>query len=133
MDARDFLAIAERYRGSHIEAECRTSVGRSYYALFNVLLGVLSGKGVIFRGIPEDHYTLISCLTKAGNRAAGLAGSALKDLRVERNRADYDMKAAMNAKTSEFVYQKATKAMEEFQSIAPSDLQSIVEKIQAMP
>lgn len=70
MDARDFLAIAERYRSCHIEAERRTSVGRSYYTLFHVLLGVLSGKGVTFRGIPEDHYTLISYLTKAGNRAA---------------------------------------------------------------
>jgi hypothetical protein len=90
MDARDFFTIAERYKSSHVEAERRTSVGRSYYALFNVLLGTLSGKGVIFRGTPDDHYTLISYLTKAGNRASGIAGSALKDLRLERNRADYE-------------------------------------------
>jgi hypothetical protein len=124
MDARAFFfAITERYKNSQVEAERRTSVGRSYYALFNVLLGTLSGKGVTFRGTPDDHYTLISYLTKAGNRASGIAGSALKDLRLERNRADYDMNAAMHSRTSEFVYQKATRAMYEFQSIAPADLE----------
>jgi hypothetical protein len=133
MDAIDFFAIAERYQSSRIEAECRTSIGRSYYALFNTLVGVLSAKGVIFRGTPEDHYKLISYLTKDCKRAAAFAGSALKDLRLERNRADYDMTAAMRSKTSEFVYQKAIKAMNEFQSIAPPDLELIVERIQAMP
>jgi hypothetical protein len=108
-------------------------VGRSYYALFNVLLGVLSGKGVIFRGTPDDHYTLISYLTRAGNKASALTGSSLKDLRPERNNADYDMRVMINAKTSEFVYQKARRAMQQFESISPADLDLIVERVKAIP
>jgi len=49
MDAREFLPIAERMSTSANEAERRTSIGRSYYGLFHVLLGALSDRGVIFR------------------------------------------------------------------------------------
>ena len=48
MNGRSFLRVADQFRASADEAEVRTSISRSYYALFNVLLGALSAKGVIF-------------------------------------------------------------------------------------
>ena len=132
MDGRRFFEVADRLRASASEAERRTSISRSYYALFNVVLGVLSAQGVIFRETPDDHYTLISYLNKAHNRTAGLVGSALKDLRLEPNRADYDMKATVDARTSEFLYLKATRAIAQFDAIPPPDLQEIVVRIQQL-
>jgi hypothetical protein len=132
MDARDFFVIAERFKASESEAERRTSIGRSYYALFNVLLGKLSDKGVMFAEGPDDHYKLISYLVKAGNKTAGLVGAALKDLRLDRNQADYEMKIVIDARKSDLLYQKATKAMAQFDSIPALELQKIVEQIQAL-
>jgi len=104
MNARDFFPVADRLRNSPSEAECRTSIGRSYYGLFNVLHGALASRGVIFREAPEDHFTLISYLSKARHRTAAAVGSALRDLRQERNRADYSLSVAIDAKTSDFVF-----------------------------
>ncbi|MDP2998942.1 MAG: hypothetical protein Q8N47_15750 [Bryobacterales bacterium] len=133
MDARDFLVIADHFRASASEAERRTSVGRSYYALFNVVLGALSAKGVIFRQTPDDHHTLVSYLTKVKHRQAGSIAEALKGLRLDRNLADYDMRTAVSMKTSEFLYQKAKGAIEQFDSIPVTELNEIVRKIQAIP
>jgi hypothetical protein len=133
MDARDFFPIAEAFRTSTSEAERRTSVGRSYYALFNVLLGALSAKGVIFKGVPEDHYKLVSYLAKSGHTRAASVGSVLKDLRLDRNRADYDLTVTIAANTSAFRYQKAIRALEQFDSIPTAEWTIIVKAIQALP
>jgi hypothetical protein len=133
MDAREFLPIAERMSTSANEAERRTSIGRSYYGLFHVLLGALSDRGVIFRETPEVHRNLIAYLTKGRNKVAASVGAVLKDLRQERNRADYRLKEICNAKSSEFVYQKAMKALRQFESISESELVSLVKTIQALP
>jgi hypothetical protein len=133
MDPREFLPIAERYMVSNSQAERRTSVGRSYYALFHVLLGALSARGVIFRQVPEDHYTLISYLARSGNKTAASVSSVLRDLRQERNRADYSLSDPFDLRISEFVYKKAIKALESFDSIPMAELATIVNKIQAMP
>ena len=133
MDAREFLPIAERYRNSTVEAERRTSAGRSYYALFNAILATLSGKGVIFRGGPEVHHRLISYMVKAGFKSAASVGSALRDLRKERNDADYDLDAAFSSLRSEFVYAKARNALMQFDAIPSAELADIVKNIQALP
>ena len=131
MDAREFFPIAERLMNSANEAERRTSAGRSYYGLFHVLLAALSARGVIFRQTPDDHQTLISYLTKAGNKEAALVGSALKDLRQDRNRADYQLADVFSARTSEFAYQKAKRALGQFESVPPDEVATIIRNIQA--
>jgi hypothetical protein len=133
MDPLDFLVIADRYKRSDKEAERRTSIGRSYYGLYNFLVGVLSSKGVIFRETPEDHQMLISYLIKAGHARAAQAGQAVKDMRKYRNDADYRMSPAINASMSEFVYKKAVAAIDGFKVISGTELDVIIERIQAMP
>lgn len=133
MDARDFFPIAERMCRSADEAERRTSIGRSYYGLFLVLLGTLSERGIVFRETPEDHQMLISYLLKGRNRTAASVGAALKDLRQERNHADYNLKEICTAKSSEFVYLKAAKALGNFESISDPEMVNLVRTIQALP
>jgi len=133
MDGRSFINIARQFCTSQDEAERRTSIGRSYYALYNLLITTLSERGVIFKETPDDHYKLIGYLTKCGNRTAGLVGITLKDLRLERNRSDYEMKITVGLDMSDLVYKKATRAITEFDSISAPELQQIVDKIQALP
>ena len=83
--------------------------------------------------MPNTSQNRADYLTRAGNKASALTGSSLKDLRPERNNADYDMRVMINAKTSEFVYQKARRAMQQFESISPADLDLIVERVKAIP
>ena len=133
MDARNFLGVAAQFKNSGNEAERRTSIGRSYYALFNVVIGTLTARGVVFRRTPDDHRTLVSYLTKARHRTASSVGSALLSLRSERNRADYEMASMIGAKTTEFVFQKATDASAQFDSISPAEMAEIVMQIQSIP
>jgi hypothetical protein len=133
MDARDFLAIAERLRNSGDEAERRTSVGRSYYTLFNVLIGALGAKGVIFRETADDHQRLVSYLSKGRSKTAAAVGATLRDLRLERNRADYDLRVHFAPKNSDFVYQKTVAALRQFDSIPEAEMDLFVQTIQALP
>ncbi|MCX6621375.1 MAG: hypothetical protein NTY38_09895 [Acidobacteria bacterium] len=133
MDARDFLIVAGQFSASPREAERRTSIGRSYYALFNLILGALAAKGVPFHESADDHRDLIAYLAKVRHGAAGRIGQVLSDLRTQRNIADYRMKAAVPEKTSGLVFEKAKRAIAEFDAIAPADLDEIARKIQAIP
>jgi uncharacterized protein (UPF0332 family) len=133
MDPRDFLAVAAQFKNSSDEAERPTSIVRSYYALFNAVIGALTARGVIFRQTPDDHRTLISYLTKVRHRTAGSVGSALNSLRSDRNRADYELASVISVKTTEFVFQKASDALAQFDSISAPEMGDIVSQIQAIP
>ena len=133
MDARKFFPVADRLRNSDDEADRRTSIGRSYYGLFHVLLSALSEGGVIFRKTPEDHQTLISYLTKSGHVAARSVGNTLKDLRDYRNRADYKLKKFIDKKTTDFVYEKAIRALSQFETIPAPELAALIRTIQNLP
>ena len=133
MDARKFLPIAERYRRSSDEAERRTSAGRSYYAVFNVTLAALSEKGVNFGGTAEDHQKLIAYMKKARSRAAASIADVLKDLRKERNDADYGLNSTFNESRSMYAYLKASDAVSQFDAIPADVMAMIVRNIQALP
>lgn len=133
MNARDFLAVAAQLKNSENGAERRTSIGRSYYALFNVVIRLLTARGVIFRQTPDDRHKLVSYLTKSKHRAAGSVGLALLSLRTDRNRADYEMAATISVRTAEFVFQRATGALAQFDSICAAEMSEIMRRIQAIP
>lgn len=133
MDARDFFRIADSMRTSAVEAERRTSIGRAYYGLYHVVLSALSDRGVIFRETPEDHHMLISYLQKGGNRTAVQVGNILKDIRQQRNDADYRLRMECNTKTAQFVYMKAEQALNQFDALSHDELSALVENIQRLP
>ena len=133
MDAREFLPIAKRYKSSTVEAERRTSAGRSYYALFNAILTTLSRKGVIFRGAPDEHHKLIAYLSNARSKTASSVSEILKRLRRERNVADYHLMVIFKASRSEFMYEMAIDAPSQFDAIPAAEMAVIVRNIQALP
>ena len=130
MDPLDFLGVAERLCLSASEAERRTSIGRSYYALYNLLLASLSSQGVHFENAPGDHARLVYYLLSCADREAALIGAAVRDLRGKRNNADYKMGITVEINDSEFAHKKAARAIDRFRQL--TDLANIVQLIKTL-
>jgi hypothetical protein len=132
MDPAAFLDIAQQWQASDSEAERRTSIGRSYYTLFNILRQSLSSRGVPFHSSGADHGHLVDYLTRCRHREAARIGGILKDLRIQRNQADYDMNITINTSQSQLAYRRAQDAIDRFNALSQTDLQTIITRIQAL-
>ncbi|MFQ5853696.1 MAG: hypothetical protein ACE5JU_24320 [Candidatus Binatia bacterium] len=116
----EFLDIAHQFQASSSEAERRTSIGRSYYALYNVLIGLLSSQGVPFENGGGDHWRLVNYLTKCNDRIAFRIGGALRDLRSVRTDADYHLNMPIEIAQSELAYKRARRAINRFDALQQS-------------
>jgi hypothetical protein len=110
VDPVDFLVVAGRLRASEVEAERRTSVGRSYYGLYN-LLSECFRVGANLQGNGADHGRLIRYLSQSSDGALQKAGERLKNLKSLRQDADYRMNLVMGAGESELAYRLAREAL----------------------
>lgn len=133
MNPADFLRVADQFQASASEAERRTSIGRSYYAVYNVLFRFLSAQGVPFENGGGDHWRLVYYLTNCHHRQAGRIGAALRDLRNLRTDADYRMNLVIDVHQSQLAYQQARSAVNRFNQLPPPDLGNIVQRIKALP
>ena len=133
MDPAAFLDIAQEWQASDSEAERRTSIGRSYYTLFNILRQSLSARGVHFSSGSDVHRQLVDYLTRCRHREAARIGGMLRDLRIQRNQADYDMNITINTSQSQLAYRRAQNAVDRFKALSQTDLQTIITRIQALP
>ena len=134
MDCADFLTVALNLYPSTSEAERRTAVGRSYYALYNLLHEELLKLGVPLQRKPEDHGDLVYYLTRCPPLGpAATIGQALNDLRRDRNTADYEMNAQISKSKSEFVYKKALECFQGFKSLNDKELTRLRLSFRAVP
>ncbi len=131
MDPVEFISVASYLQNSSYEAERRTAVSRSYYALYNVLLDYLYSKGIPFKKDGGDHWRLMRCLTMCANPNAYSLGADLRDLRQARNDADYEMNISIGVSTSQFEFLRARNAIICFNRLGISDLQAIVQSIKS--
>lgn len=129
----DFLTIANRFQSSGSEAERRTAVGRSYYAVYNLLIGALSKEGVHFEENADDHRMLVYYLIGSKVREAERAGEALKYLRNSRNDADYDMEKDINVQQSKFTFERANSTVTQFQALDSTRIKKLAEAIRHLP
>ena len=92
MDPWHFLIVAEQLSDSKLEAARRSSISRSYYAIYNEIVTFLGERGVT---LPQRdaHEKLCRCLTGTGHQALALIAEQLRWLRLDRTAADYDMAA----------------------------------------
>jgi hypothetical protein len=93
MDPHDFLSLAaELVAGTAVDAaKCRTAIGRSYYAVFNVAGDHLRGLGFVIGKGAAAHGEVQKCLSNCGEPALAAVASKLNDLHTSRNRADYQL------------------------------------------
>ncbi len=113
MDPLDFLKVASSLCDSDDESERRTSIGRSYFALFNYLR--LSLEPV--RNVPtsdEAHRAVAYYLGNANNRDLASVEQSLRDLRVSRNAADYKLDKNVDHAASRTALTRAQRAVEKF-------------------
>jgi len=91
MNERYFLTLANNLLTEPTEAGWRSAVSRAYYAAFHVARLLLRDLGFRTPRADQAHAYLWLRLSNCGDPAIQVAGHRLRDLRSERNRADYDL------------------------------------------
>jgi hypothetical protein len=91
MNGRDFLRAARRYAAGTDEADRRSATSRAYYAAFHVARELLSGLRFRVPRADRAHNYLYVRLNNCGDPAVIGAAGTLRDLRITRNAADYDL------------------------------------------
>lgn len=125
MDALDFLDVANRLRDSEQESDRRTSVGRSYFALYNHVRTKLSN----FLQIPdrEDaHRAVAYYLTGTNHPNIRQVGQSLRDLRRSRNTADYNLETAVEIDQSRTAARRARRAVDRIDGVNDQTLRNAV-------
>ena len=123
MDPLEFLGVARTLSGTDQESNHRTSLGRSYFAVFNHLRLRLDPLKPLPK-TPEDHSLVVRYLTNAPNPELNSVGQTLSDLRKGRNEADYDMDVVVGQDQSRLALAKADKAIEKSQRVTEDSLKA---------
>lgn len=126
MDPLDFLRPARNLSESGQEAEWRTSIGRSYYAVFNHVCVKVEPMQPFPSMDPENHRRAIHYLTKANNQQLQTVGQTLKDLRKARNSADYDMDATVSQADGQLALVKANRALQKLEAVNTAAFQAAI-------
>ena len=91
MNPRDLLDVANDLVTGLREADWRSAVSRAYYAAFHVARLLLRQCGFVVPRTDQAHSYIWLRLSNCGHPDIVKAGSDLRDLRSERNAADYDL------------------------------------------
>ena len=130
MDPLDFLNVAANLCETGEEAERRTSVGRSYFALFNHLRIKLDAITQI-PATAEAHQAVVHYLTQANNRDLSSVGQSLRDLRSSRNVADYQLKDSVAQADSRVALVRARNAVDKLRTVGDNALRNAVQAVPA--
>jgi uncharacterized protein (UPF0332 family) len=91
MTGRDFVACAERFAQSSVEADLRSAVSRAYYGAFHEARALLRDSGVLLPKTEQVHTKVVYCLQDCGETNAAEAGQQLEVLKTQRKIADYEL------------------------------------------
>jgi uncharacterized protein (UPF0332 family) len=91
MDPLKFLDLASDWATGSREGEWRSSVSRSYYAVFHVARNLLRQVGFQVPRGDQCHSYVYARLNNTADQTIERAASQLHDLRRARNQADYDL------------------------------------------
>lgn len=92
MTGADFMALAGRLVAGPSEAEWRTATSRAYYAAFHAARDLLGGLGFRVPQSDQAHNYVYVRLNNSANVALAKAADGLRELRSQRNVADYDFR-----------------------------------------
>jgi len=91
MDPRDFLHLAKKLCSGNTEAERRTAVSRSYYAVYNLMAKFFRDKDIPVPLAAEGHEKVSQYVNNSGIPEAAKLSGAIGNLRGARNDADYEL------------------------------------------
>ncbi len=93
MEAKAFLALANKLTQMRDEAALRSSVSRAYYAAYNSGIALVRQLGFPFEKGAPAHDKLYQYLNNIPISEVVDLANSLKALRKHRNEADYDMES----------------------------------------
>lgn len=117
MEPRAFLDLAADLKDGRNEASWRTSVSRSYYALFNQIARFINNNIAALSNSADDHKKVYFYLNSCGVETVQTIAKCLNSLRVDRNDADYRLdldRFDENCANTAFI--QARIAMQEFEN-----------------
>jgi uncharacterized protein (UPF0332 family) len=128
MDALDFLHTAELLKKETHEWHLRTSIGRSYYAIFLYFREWLKAKGLEKKIKPKQdaHAFVINCLSYSTVLEGQKASRYLKDLQQNREDCDYRLDMTFSPDDAENALTRARKAIAEYSSITSENAKHLV-------
>lgn len=128
MDAKDFLKVAKQLLRYNNEAKWRTSIGRSYYGIFNYLKQECETLNIHIYDNSRGHDQLKTYLQNCEIDEGVEIGSKIGDLYTQRIIADYKLKEEVGESTAKTVFEKAQDITKRFPSIDKSSFKAGVEK-----
>lgn len=129
MNGRDFLATARHLAGHGTEADWRSAVSRAYYATFHAARDLLDLLRFRTPRADRAHNYLYVRLNNSGEPAVVQAANLLHDLRTRRNRADYDMRAAITGGDATDAIADAERILQTLDALTPADRIQITDAI----
>lgn len=125
MDPREFLTLAQQLSLATTEAAWRSAISRAYYAAFHVARQLLEDLGFAVPQADRAHAYLWLRLSNCGDPLVQKAGRGLKDLRRDRNWADYDLTHPIGQSLSQNQQSFAARIIQAFEtaSLEPTPTQ----------
>jgi uncharacterized protein (UPF0332 family) len=93
VDPRDFLTLAKKLieEPDPSPAKCRTVIGRSYYAAFNVVAALVAELRIPLDKNKESHKQVMDLVVESKDGKLKTACDSLARQKIVRKHADYDM------------------------------------------
>jgi len=125
LNPEEFFKTAEKLKDSDKEPDLRTSMGRSYYAVFLYFRDYLFELGLVPKiKNHEPHKFVLSCMSNSRVKEAQSLSTKLVELKQKRTKADYDLKIKVTNTEAEDVLEDAKEAIATFNSLMTPDKQN---------
>lgn len=129
IDSGEMLSLAERLARGTTEADWRASVSRAYYAAFHHARAFFESLEFEVPRSDAAHAFFWRRLENSQHASLKSAGSALVQLRRQRNRADYDVNETVIQRDAHAAIVRSSETIRLIDSLGPNDRQAAVEAI----
>ena len=130
MDPSEFLKTAELLKSQTEQAHLRTSIGRSYYAVFLYFRERFRRLGLEKTKHPgrDEHAFVIQCLRFCGVTEGVKASQYLNDLQQVREDADYHLDRIFSQNDADDAFAKAKRVITDYEeSVTPNKEKSLID------
>ena len=132
MDPKDFFKTAKKLKDSDLESDLRTSMGRSYYAVFLYFRDYLANLGLKNRDNKSVHFFVQACLSNSQIKKAQQLSTILGNLHGKRKKADYNLNESISLNEANDTYEDALESIVDF-SITCEDETKLIENVKKAP
>ncbi|MHA7855224.1 HEPN domain-containing protein [Marinobacter shengliensis] len=125
MHPKVFLQVAKEWAENAPECEghTRSSISRAYYAAFHSCRDTVENLGIPQESHFPSHKRVIEALRTSGDQDLSKLSKKLKDLKVMREAADYDIDYRLPQQNKILSLRKAERIIEECAKKVPSSNQ----------